>query len=165
MIAEILNSYSLSLRYLRQLVADVPDEMFTDQRSGAVNHPAWVIGHLTYSAEAIGGEIGLAPWLPGDWAPRFGTGSVPTADRQMYPDKAALLDSLSDAEVRLSDRLLSIGDDGMMDPLPDIRHRESFPTIGHAVLHILTSHAAVHIGQLTVWRRVVGYGPLERSFV
>jgi hypothetical protein len=164
-IAVILNSYLLLLSWLRQLVADVPDDMFTAQRAGAVNHPAWVIGHLIYSAEAIGGEIGLAPWLPADWASRFGTGSVPTADRQTYPNKASLLDSLSDAEVRLRDRLLSIGDDGMMEPLPDIGHRESFPTIGHAVLHILTSHAALHIGQLTVWRRVMGYGPLEKPLI
>ena len=91
MIAAILSSYSLSQNYLRDLVADVTDDMFTDQRAGAVNHPAWIIGHLIHSAEAIGGEIGLAPWLPVDWATGFGTGSLPVADRHMYPSKDSLL--------------------------------------------------------------------------
>jgi hypothetical protein len=164
-IGAILKSYSLSLSYLRQLVDDVPDDMFTAQLAGAINHPAWVTGHLIYSAEAIGGEIGLTPWLPSDWAARFGTGSIPVSDRQAYPSKDILLGSLTDAEQRIRNRLMRIGDDGMMEPLPDVRHRESFPTIGHAVLHILTTHAAIHIGQLTVWRRVLGYGPLEKPFV
>ena len=165
MIAAILNSYTLSLTYLRELVAEVPDDMFTAQLAGAVNHPAWVMGHLIYSAQAIGGEIGLTQWLPSEWAAQFATGSIPVSDRTMYPSKDSLLGWLTDAEQRIRNRIITIGDDGMLEPLPDVRHRESFPTIGHAVLHILTTHAALHIGQLTVWRRVLGYGPLGKSFV
>ncbi|MGH7138811.1 MAG: DinB family protein, partial [Pirellulales bacterium] len=63
MIAEVLNSFSLTLSYLRRLMADVPDESLARQPNGAPNHPAWVMGHLVHSCEALGGEIGLAPWL------------------------------------------------------------------------------------------------------
>jgi hypothetical protein len=47
------------------------------QPSGIVNHPAWVIGHLTYSCQELIGVIGLPAWLPDGWAERFGTGIVP----------------------------------------------------------------------------------------
>jgi hypothetical protein len=40
-----------------------------------------------------------------------------------------------------------------------------FPTLGDAVLRILTSHAAVHVGQITVWRRALNLGPLKQSFI
>jgi hypothetical protein len=164
MIAEITNSYSLALDYLRRLVADVPEEMWARQAGGVVNHPAWVVGHLVYSAQAIGGEMGLAPWLAADWADRFGTGSVPLPERERYPSSADLLAARAEAQRRVLGRLAELGEAALAAPLPDARHRATFPTLGHAVLHILTVHAAVHVGQVTAWRRAVGLGALEGEF-
>jgi hypothetical protein len=56
-------------------------------------------------------------------------------------------------------------EDGLAQPLPDERYRHIFPTIGHALLHILTAHAAVHVGQVSVWRRAFGLPPLSDAFV
>jgi hypothetical protein len=162
MIYEVAASYSRAVDYLRQLVADVPDEMLRRQINGVVNHPAWVIGHVIYSCQAIGGEMGINPWLPPDWAERFGTGTVPVEAKKDYPSKQELLDALSDAQQRVNDRLFALGDLGLTVPLPDERYREIFPTLGHAVLHILTVHTAIHVGQVTVWRRAIGLGPLDR---
>ena len=165
MIAETLNSYSLALGYLRSLVAEVPDGMLVFQPEGAPNHPAWVIGHLVYSFQALGGEIGLAPWLPADWEERYGTGSMPTNERNAYPGKDELLANLGDAERRIRERLLGMTEAELAQPLPDERYRTMFPTVGHAVLHILVGHAAIHVGQLTVWRRAVGLEPLRNTFL
>jgi hypothetical protein len=44
----------------------------------------------------------------------------------------------------------------LAQPLPDVRFRDQFPTVGHAVLHILAAHTALHIGQVIVWRRAMG---------
>lgn len=165
MIDQTLHSYDLTLSFLRRMVADVPDELLSHQSGGAVNHPAWVIGHLVYSCQAIGGEIGLQPWLSADWPERFGTGSVASDDRSLYPSKQALLDALAEGRRKLADRLLAIGNAGLAEPLPDERFRQMFPTLGHAVLHILVSHASVHVGQVTVWRRAVGLGPINATFV
>ena len=165
MVDEVLNSYGLTLDYLRRLAADVPDGALTRQPGGVVNHPAWVIGHLTYSCQALGGELGLTPWLPASWENLFGTGSVPTAERSVYPSKADLLAALDNGQARLTARLAALGDAGMTGPLPDERYRAMFPTVGHAVVHILTAHAAVHVGQLSVWRRSAGYQPLGDAFV
>ena len=35
--------------------------------------------------------------------------------------------------------------------------------LGHAVLHILTVHAALHVAQVTVWRRAVELGALVEN--
>ncbi|MCY2954267.1 MAG: DinB family protein [Planctomycetota bacterium] len=156
MIPETLNSYALTLDHLRRLVADLDEAQVVGQCQCVVNHPAWTLGHLVYSAQAIGGEIGISPWLPADWGRRFGTGSVPVADPKAYPDKAALLRVLDDGQQRLADALTAMSESDLARPLPDVRYRDRLPSIGHAVLHILTTHTAMHVGQVVVWRRAMG---------
>jgi uncharacterized damage-inducible protein DinB len=51
---------------------------------------------------------------------------------------------------------MALGETAMSEPLPDVRYRNRIPTVGHAVLHILTAHTAMHVGQITVWRRAMG---------
>ena len=163
MVGEVLNSYRLTLDYLHRLVADVPDRDLARQPAGVANHPAWVIGHLTYSCQVLGGMLGLTAWLPAGWEGRFGTGSVPTPDPSARPPKAELLAALADGRARVSDRLAGLGDAGMGAPLPDERYRAVFPTVGHVVVHILAGHTAVHVGQVSVWRRAAGYPPLSEA--
>ena len=165
MIAEILRSNKLVLDYLRRLVADVPDDCMTRQFAGVTNHPAWVIGHIIYSCQAIGGEMSITAWLPNDWGPKFGTGSVPLDQPDSYPDKNMLLNALDDGQHRLEMALSAASESDMNKPLPDVCYREIFPSLGHAVLHILAAHTAVHVGQLTVWRRASDLGPLKESFI
>ena len=164
MIDEVLNSYRLTLEYLCRLIADVSESDFTCQPHGVVNHPAWVIGHLTCSCQSLAGELALEPWLPATWEGLFGTGSLPTPTPMAYPSKIDLLTALADGVVRISDRIAILGEQGMSIPLPDERFRATFPTVGHAVTHILTGHAAVHVGQVSVWRRAAGYPPLSEAF-
>ena len=164
MIAEVLNSYSLTLDYLQRLIHDVPDEALASQANGVVNHPLWTIGHLVFAAQMIGQEIGASAWLPDDWQEQYGTGSLPVPERSAYSTRDSLLSHLRDAQRRLAERLESIGDGAMHQPLPDKRYREMFPTIGHAVAHVLIAHTAAHVGQIIVWRKVNGIAPLAKVF-
>jgi hypothetical protein len=135
------------------------------QPGGVVNHPAWVIGHLTYSCQAIGEELGLAPWLPADWASRFGIGSVPVETRATYPPKGELLAALADGQRRVEEGLVILGEERIRRPLPDERYRATFPTIGDAALRVLTAHAAMHVGQVSAWRRAAGFPVLRDAFL
>jgi hypothetical protein len=164
MISEVLNSYSLTLKYLRHLVDDVPDDALAAQPAGVANHPLWTIGHLVYSAQQIGGEIGLAPWLADDWQARYGTGSVPVAERRQYPASGSLLNEMAKAEHQLKEKLNVLGDEAMQQPLPDVKYRTIFPTLGHAVTHVLAAHTAAHVGQMIVWRKAMGFKPLSVQF-
>lgn len=156
MIDEVLASYAMTLDLVRRAVVDVPGDRAADQPPGLPNHPLWTLGHLTHSAEAIGGELGVAPWLPAGWAERYGTGSRPRADAGAYESLADLVARLDDGERRVRDGLRALGADVLAGPLPDVRHREVFPSLGHAVVHVLCSHTSVHAGQLMAWRRAMG---------
>lgn len=156
MIAEILNSFKMNIDYARRLLVDIPEEQMTAQPTDGMNHPAWILGHLTGSFQLIGGEMGVKPWLSQQWLASFQTGSTPAASDSSYPGKDDLVQAFEDAQARLTAALANMESEDLDEPLPDARYRHVFPTLGSAVLHILTTHTAVHLGQLSAWRRAMG---------
>ena len=160
----VLHSFAYALDYLREQVADVSPADMVAQPHGIVNHPAWVIGHLTYSCQLLGGVIGLAEWLPDGWAARFGTGSVPAADARLYEPKDAALAILGDAVSRVTQAVARLDAARLDKPFPDAAYRDVFPTVRHALTQVLVGHTANHVGQVTVWRRAMGLPRMGRSF-
>lgn len=156
MIQELLNSYALTLADVRAAVEELTEEEMVRQFPGVPNHPAWTVGHLVYSAQAIGGELGLAPWLPPSWVALFGTGSVPQPLADAYPSRAELLNALAEAEARITQTLGTLSPEALAAPLPDTRYRSVFPSVGHAAVHILSGHTSFHLGQLSLWSRAAG---------
>jgi hypothetical protein len=152
----IINSLQIHLDTIGRLVGDVEDARMTQQPTGVPNHAAWILGHLAYSFQGIGEELGLDPWVPEDWPERFGTGSAPVSDPAENPSKDALVARLAEGERRLVTALRAMSEDDLARPLPDEQHRAMFPTLGHALAHVVIGHTAAHIGQLTVWRRAMG---------
>jgi hypothetical protein len=160
----VLHSFAYALDYLREQVADVADNDMVAQPSGIANHPAWVIGHLTFTCQMLGGAIGVSEWLPSDFAKRYGTGSVPVADVNVYEPKDRALAMLRDAQNRIVTAVNQLRDEQLDQPFPDESLRDVFPTIRHALVQILVGHTSMHVGQLTVWRRAMGLTRMARPF-
>lgn len=160
----ILHSFSYCLDFLREQVEDVDAADMAAQPNGVMNHPAWVVGHITYACHLLGGVIGLAPWLPGDWEERYATGSVPVADASRYETKTDMLEILRDTESRLVEAVLQLDDAQLDQPFPDESYLDVFPTIRHALTQVLVGHTANHIGQLSAWRRAMSLPPMKRPF-
>lgn len=149
---EILVSFRLVSDYVRRLVSDIAEIDFTVLPHGIANHPAWILGHLCCSMQAIGGELETGPWLPDDWTATFGTGSTPSNHRADYPAKVSLLERFDHSVQQLETALEGLTSRQLALPLPDEGYRKTLPTLGHALVHILIGHASVHAGQLTAWR-------------
>ena len=151
----IFRNYSAVLDQVHSLVAGLKPAQWVQQPQGCSNHALWTLGHLISSAQAIGGELGLNPWLPAEWGSRFGPGSQPKPDLEAYPTLEDLLTALRSAAKRIEDRLQILPPGDWTGPLPDVRYRDRFPSLGHAVVHILLAHTSFHAGQLSVWRQSV----------
>ena len=160
----VLHSFAYALEYLREAVSDVASKDMVAQPKGVVNHPAWVIGHLTHSCELLGEVIGLPRWLPPDWAGRFGTGSVPIPAAGAYEAKGTALAILGDAQSRIIRAVERLDDSFLDQPFPNESYRITFPTVRHALTQVLVGHTSMHVGQVTVWRRAMGLPPAGRSF-
>ncbi|HWT03108.1 MAG TPA: DinB family protein [Pyrinomonadaceae bacterium] len=160
----VLHSFAYCLDYLRDQVEGVAAADMVAQPDGIMNHPAWVIGHLTHTCQMLGGVIGLPEWLPTDWAARYGTGGTPAADAGLYETKDDALAILRDAQVRLTEAVGQVDDDRLDEPFPDEAYLVVFPTVRHALTQVLVGHTANHVGQVSVWRRAMGLPPMGRAF-
>src|SRR5438477_11925636 len=79
------------LGYAHTLVDEIDEQRLSEQPSPGVNHPAWILGHLAYSADGAVGVLGGQKTLAGDWTKKFGAGSKASSLRADYPSKAELL--------------------------------------------------------------------------
>ncbi len=161
----IVDGFAYSLNFLRELVADLSAKEMVLQSEQIKNHPAWVIGHLAFSCQAIGGEIGLKSWLADNWGQRFGMGSEPVSDVVAYEDKAELLAILSDAQGRITKAVNNLPPQQLASPLPDDNYQNELPSIHHAIHQILIAHPAYHAGQTVIWRRAIGLPKINRPFL
>jgi len=159
MIPVLLSRFASQLAYLEALIADIPEERMAEQPAPGVNSPAWLLGHLVWAADFVPGLLGLAPAHGEEWAILYGARSKPIADRSLYGSKADLISALRQAHTRTAESMHLVTPETLAAELPDPAFRAILPTVGDAIVHILTTHEGTHIGQLSAWRRVVGLPP------
>lgn len=148
------------LRYAQGLMQDIPDERLAEQPHGVVNHPAWILGHLTVTAESVGARLGGTKVLPESWGPLFSPGSKPTSTRATYPAKEDLMRALEESYRLLRDRAVSATPEQLAQPTTSPRAKDLLPTAREMTAFILTGHVGIHLGQLSTWRRLIGLPPL-----
>jgi len=154
-------TYNMMLAYGQKLVADVPDEKMCAQPvpGQIMNHPAFLLGHLAWAndnrAAALSGQQPTFAAKPG-CKELFGMGAKPSTDRSAYPSKAELLKAFEAAHARLGEAAAKATPEALAEPTPEPM-RARFPTVGAMVLGLMTSHFATHLGQLSAWRRAMGY--------
>ena len=160
----VLHSFAYCLDFLREQIADIDGPKMVAQPNGVINHPAWVIGHITAATHLLASTIGVPKWLSKDFINRYRTGSVPVADASVYENKNDLLMTLREVQTRITQRIEEMTDDELDQLFPVESYRHVFPTIRHALTQILIGHTAYHIGQVGVWRKGMGMPPMKRSF-
>jgi hypothetical protein len=148
------------LGYAHMLVDEIADERLCEQPSPGVNHPAWILGHLAYSGDGAVGVLGGQKLLAGDWMKKFGAGSRPSSLRAEYPSKAELLQILQERFATARDLAAAASPEKVALPNPNARLKDKLPTVRDAVAFLMSGHLALHLGQLSTWRRLIGLAPL-----
>ena len=146
--------------YCRKLVADITDERLAEQPMAGVNHPAWILGHLAWTADGALGMLGAQKALPADWVTLFSRGSKPSAQRGLYPSKNDLLRAVEQGYQQVRHRAASAGPEQLSRPTTNPRAKEVLPTLKEMVAFLLSGHMGVHLGQLSSWRRMIGLPPI-----
>jgi hypothetical protein len=147
------------LQYCRMMVADLADERLAEQPAAGMNHPAWILGHLTFSAER-GSELLGVDKAAASLMTLYGPGSKPSASRGDYPSKDELLHGVEQSFERLRQRIAQATPEQLAKPTTNPRMKEALPTIQDVVAFLLTGHLGTHLGQLSSWRRTIGLPPL-----
>jgi len=160
MLNSLLHNYQFNLSFLKTLVEDIDEAKMLRQPGGILNHPAWTLPHLVTGSEFAGQLIGLEPLMPQDWFVKYGRGSTPSTDPAANPSKSGALAALEEHHARVSEALTAADSSLFEQPTPNDDFRQIMPTLGDALVFILGTHEAVHLGQLTSWRKAMGLPPV-----
>lgn len=151
---------NLLLRYGGMLVADIPAERMAEQPLAGVNHPAWVLGHLTLTAVHGLTVLGTTVELADGWGALFAPGSQLTGVRADYPGKDELLAAFQSRYQQLQQAAATASAEQLAQASTHPMTRELLPTARESVSFLLTGHLGVHLGQLSTWRRLIGLPPM-----
>lgn len=150
-----LRLYEFLGGYARLLTADLTDDQLTDQPSPGVNPPLWILGHLSVVADGGLKLLGASRLRPLTWHRDFGRGSVPGRHQIAVPTKGELLDAYGESHAALS-RAVAAAPTEFADRPNQTGILPQLDTLGDLLAHILTTHEALHLGQLSAWRRQSG---------
>ena len=148
------------------LAASIPADRFGRLCAGVsgpvqANHPAWVFGHLCLYPGRVATLLGVdaGEVLPPDgWEELFGPGAACVDDPEgsVYPGKDELLERYAALHDAVRGVIADVDDAKWAEETPVERYRGRFPTVLTAVAFLMGSHAMLHLGQVSTWRRVEG---------
>lgn len=158
MFEQIQVVYDYLLTYGRIQAHDIPDDQFTVQPAPGINHPAWQFGHLSVATDLALNLLGKPSLCPKEWGPLFNPGTKPVADASIYPSKKALVTAWKTGHEAVTAALPSASPADLEQPhgLPFELIQKAFPRKRDLLAHLLSTHEAGHLGQLALWRRLMG---------
>ncbi len=152
----ILAAFRFTLGYAEKLAADLSEDEMARFPQRGMNHAAWLLGHVALGADFVALLLGQSMVTDEEWMATFGPGSTPADNRALYPSKDQLLATMRMTHDRAIE-LLSEATPAQLDAPNQTRFFPvEFPTVGALITHLMTSHAALHLGQLSAWRRAIG---------
>ncbi len=155
MIDSLLYSWRKNNDYAQRLVADIPDDRMVHQPAAGMNHPAWVLSHLSVYHPVL---VALIQGEPFDdpKGHRFGMQSKPKSDPAVYGSKTDLIGAFVRGHESVAAALGSASPSVLEAPMTLERWKPVMPTIGVALGYLMLLHESVHLGQISAWRRVQG---------
>lgn len=148
----------IMLNYCKLLTHDVDDAKLAEMPAPGVNHPAWILTHLAICTDYAGNLFGQPPKCPKEWHQRGRPGSNVTSDRGLYASKHDLIAALEAGQARVSEAIGGATEEVLLRPhgIQLAFVKNTFSTVGDFVGHLMTTHTGFHLGQLSMWRRMVG---------
>ena len=150
--------YEIMLGYCKMLTNDIDDARLADLPAPGVNHPAWILTHLAICTDYAARLLGEPTKCPKEWHESCAPGSSLSSERSSYASKHDLIAALEAGQARVSAAAAKATDEVLRKPhgvqLAFVKN--SFPTVGDLVAHLMTTHTGFHLGQLSIWRRMMG---------
>ena len=158
----IVYAWDNQLRYALALLEDIADEQMVLRPGGNMNHPAWIIGHLSlYHPATVGLLTGEPITDPKDDELCGFNGRGPLDDLAAYGNKRSILDRFAAGHEQVAQALLAAQPNDLLRRPSLPRWGEEYPTVEFMLPDLLIFHESMHIGQLSTWRRAAGLPGIE----
>jgi DinB superfamily len=150
----VLNAWVVD--FARKLAVGIDEDKMTVQPAPGMNTPQWVFGHLAVCTDYGLKLLGQPTSCPKVWFESFGIGSNPAVPPSPQPTKAELLEAIASGHSRLNAAMAKASEGQLAVANPFDFLAKALPTIGDLLAQLTTAHPAMHLGQLSAWRRLNG---------
>lgn len=164
----IADSCRLAMSYTEKLLVGIDQTQFARFAApgGTVvvsNHPAFVLGHLSLYPGRMLRQWGQDPHavdVPTSFETVFSKDAQCEDDPEglIYPGKDEICEAYFRGYRTVIERLRELDDQILQSPNPNEVMKPRFPTLGSMHAFYAGGHLMVHLGQLSAWRRMAGYG-------
>ncbi len=150
----------MTLGYAAKLIESIPAEQFAAMPKSDLNSPAFCIGHLALYAPWVCELIGHPQpgALPETYEPLFKNGAPCVSTPGHYPSKDELINHFTQGWTKVASLLPTVDDAHFAKANPVAQLAQRAPTLGALVAFMSLTHNAMHLGQISAWRRVAGLG-------
>ena len=153
----VVYAWDNTLKYALALLDDLTEEQMLLQPGGNMNHPAWMLGHLSLYYPIVPKLLSGESFADPADDDLFGfRGRGPQADSNLYGSKDSQLQRMSDGHEQVAQALLAAKPDQFKQPPSLARWAEMYPTVEFMLPDLMLVHENIHVGQLSIWRRVAG---------
>lgn len=158
----IVYAWDNGLRYALALLDDLTDEQLLLRPGGNMNHPAWILGHLSLYYPIVPALLcGESFPDPAD-EDLFGfRGRGPQDDPTLYGSKDSQIDRLTSGHEQVAQALLTANESDFQRAPSLARWSAMYPTVAFMLPDLLLLHENIHLGQLSIWRRGAGLPAVE----
>lgn len=154
----------LTRGYAELVAKDIPAEQFARIPQGVnTNHPAWIFGHLSLYPDKVLSLIERDDLASprDDFESLFNAKSEcrDDPDGSIYPPKDEITSHFFARTDAVCAALAEADDETLAKPNTVGPDPQTLNTVGAFANFLMTSHAMLHLGQVSAWRRMMGLGP------
>jgi hypothetical protein len=152
-----LTLYKFNLNYLKLLAADIAESEMSVTPFAGANPPLWILGHLAVATDYAGKMLGLERACPRDWHVKFAPGSKPADLQAPLPSKSDLMAAIENGHRRVAEAAPGASRDVLDKPHEvELLKPTNLKTNGDVLAHLMCTHIAFHLAQLSACRRHSG---------
>lgn len=156
-VASIIYGWDNQLNYAAALLADLTDEQMVLRPGGAMNHPAWIVGHVSIYHPIVVALLENRPFADAKDDRVYGfAGQGPVDDLSVYGTKQSIVKRFVDGHEQVAQALLKAKPADFARKPNLERWAAIYPTNEFMLPDLLLHHESLHIGQLSIWRRAAG---------
>jgi hypothetical protein len=161
-VQSIVYAWDNQLRYALALLADVTDQQMLVRPGGNMNHPAWILGHVSLYHLLVPKLLAGESFIDPADDPLFGfKGRGPLDDPAAYGSKASQVERFTAGHELAAQALLSAKPTDFTRPPSLARWAKDYPTVEFMLPDLIIFHEGMHIGQISIWRRAAGLAAVK----
>jgi hypothetical protein len=156
-VGSIIYAWDNQLGSAQALLEDLTDEHMVLRPQGRMNHPAWILGHVSLYHPIVVDLLAGRPFADAKDDKLYGfAGQGPVDDLSIYGTKASIVNKFVAGHEAVAQALLAAKPADFQRKPSLERWANAYPTVEFMLPDLLLTHESSHLGQISIWRRAAG---------